>query len=88
MDVRPTLSPKFHTALMHLTEAVEAMLSSLRDAVSLRVDAGESLEVIEREVVDPAPLDEERRAALWLFAWATVAGGASAGRPKLHRPAA
>jgi hypothetical protein len=45
------------------------MLTALRETVKERVELGEPLERIEAEVVDPAPLDEERRAALWLYAW-------------------
>jgi hypothetical protein len=45
------------------------MLSQLREIIERRATRGESLERIESEVVEPAPLDEERRAALWLYAW-------------------
>lgn len=34
------------------------------------LDAGWSLAAVEREVIDPAQgVDEDERAALWLFAW-------------------
>ncbi len=59
------------------------MLSTLRDEVDLRTAAGLPLARIEAEVVDGAPVDEERRAALWLYAWLRT-GGAPTGRaPRL-----
>jgi hypothetical protein len=48
---------------------IARMLTALREAVEERIEQGDELERIEAEVVDPAPLDEERRAALWLYAW-------------------
>jgi hypothetical protein len=44
-------------------------LPELRDVVARLADRGETLERIEAEVVEPAPLDEDRQAALWLYAW-------------------
>ena len=32
-------------------------------------EAGSSLETVEHRVIDPTSLDEERRSALWLYAW-------------------
>jgi hypothetical protein len=45
------------------------MLAELRETVARCAERGEPLECIESEVVEPAPLDEDRRAALWLYAW-------------------
>jgi hypothetical protein len=45
------------------------MLAELREIVARRAERGEPLERIEAEVVEPAPLDEDRQAALWLYAW-------------------
>jgi len=45
------------------------MLTELQHDVEARADRGEPLERIEAEVVEPAPVDDERRAALWLLAW-------------------
>jgi hypothetical protein len=45
------------------------VLGKWQEAVDRRLDSGEQLAQIEAEVVDTAPLDEERRAALWLYAW-------------------
>jgi hypothetical protein len=41
----------------------------LRDDIDRMVLAGASLEEIEEQVVDPAPLSEDLRSALWLYAW-------------------
>jgi hypothetical protein len=47
------------------------------------LDAGWSLAAVEREVIEPAQgLDEDERAALWLFAWSREAARpARSGRP-------
>ncbi len=44
-------------------------LDLLRRAVDHAAERGESLAQIEAEVISSALLDEERRAALWLYAW-------------------
>lgn len=53
----------------------------LRSAVAARAAAGASLGELDRDVVAPASLDEERRAALWLFAWHCAGDGAGAHAP-------
>lgn len=55
-------------------------LDGLREAVAEMADGGATLEEIASTIVDPAGLDSERRAALWLYArsCATVAPGADA----------
>jgi hypothetical protein len=50
------------------TESVDGLLR----AIEQRADAGESLEAIDAEVVSPAPVDEDRRSALWLYAWSRL----------------
>jgi hypothetical protein len=47
-------------------------VDQLLRAIELRADAGESLDEIDAEVVRGAPLDEERRSALWLYAWSRL----------------
>jgi len=42
-----------------------ALLERVRD----ELEAGSSLATVEHRVIDPTPLDEERRSALWLYAW-------------------
>jgi hypothetical protein len=44
-------------------------VSTLQARVRAALDEQRSLLDIEREVVDPAGLDAERRDALWLYAW-------------------
>jgi hypothetical protein len=53
------------------------VLVQLRETVRRWLDAGASLERIDAEVIAPARLDEERRAALWLCAWAHTDGWAA-----------
>ncbi|MCW2992321.1 MAG: hypothetical protein JWM73_2915 [Solirubrobacterales bacterium] len=45
---------------------------ALRELVDELVDDGASLRTIEREVVEDAPLGEDARDALWLYAWGSV----------------
>jgi hypothetical protein len=33
---------------------------------------GRSLDEVEEEIIDPAPLDQEHKAALWLYAWSEM----------------
>jgi hypothetical protein len=51
------------------------VLTLLQEAVDRRLDAGQPLDLVESEVVDTAPLEEEQRAALWLYAWHGAASG-------------
>ena len=44
----------------------------LREAVDELVARGARLSDIEREVIDPAPLGDDARDALWLYAWGCV----------------
>jgi hypothetical protein len=41
----------------------------LRERVEEAVRAGDSLDEIQTEIVDSAPLPDEMRDALWLYAW-------------------
>jgi hypothetical protein len=43
--------------------------SDLREQMVLRASAGEELADIERELIEPAALSEDDKAALWLLAW-------------------
>ena len=46
------------------------MSGELRDEIVERVRRGEQLESIELELLSPRPgLNDEARAALWLYAW-------------------
>ncbi|MFL5819827.1 MAG: hypothetical protein ACJ76S_04000 [Solirubrobacteraceae bacterium] len=44
---------------------------SLRDIVRARATSGEPLTAIEQDVIEPSGLDEEHKAALWLYGWAS-----------------
>ena len=44
----------------------------LRDDIDRLVIEGASLDEIEREVIEDAPVSEDLRAALWLYAWGCV----------------
>jgi hypothetical protein len=43
-----------------------------RDIIDDLVAEGASLSRIERDVIDPAPLGEGDRSALWLYAWGSL----------------
>ncbi len=66
---------------MLLTRLPPGPADPLRSEVAALADAGASLPDIEREVVRPAALDEDRRSALWLYAWHHVEADAVA-RPR------
>jgi hypothetical protein len=44
------------------------MVSGLQRQIAQAVRAGVDLDEIEELVIDPSPLDDERKAALWLYA--------------------
>ena len=47
-------------------------VDELLRAIEQRADAGQSLDEIVDQVVREAPLDEDRRSALWLYAWSRL----------------
>ena len=48
----------------------ESVLDCLREEIALRLDRGEGLARLEDQLIEGAlGLDEDERAALWLFAW-------------------
>ena len=47
-------------------------LAETQVRIDERFGDGGSLAEVEEEIIDPAPLSEEQRAALWLYASATV----------------
>ena len=49
------------------------MFEELQRLIALAVIAGASLDRIEEEILDCAPLDDEQRGALWLYAEALLA---------------
>ncbi len=44
------------------------MVPALQREIARAVRAGVALDEIEELVIDPAPLDDEQKAALWLYA--------------------
>jgi hypothetical protein len=53
--------------------SVGADIIELRNAIAERMDEGASLDEVETELIERQDhLDEEERAALWLFAWSFV----------------
>lgn len=60
---------------MHLPPRSLTDLGEGRRAVDRRAERGDSLARIETELIGCAHLDEERRAALWLYAWHRLEAG-------------
>ena len=44
--------------------------AGLRERIDAMLGVGRPLDRIEADLIDRSPLDEEQRAALWLYAWA------------------
>jgi hypothetical protein len=36
------------------------------------IDRGATFDEVEEDVIDDAPFDDDSKAALWLFAWASI----------------
>jgi hypothetical protein len=49
------------------------------------IDRGATFDVIEEDVIEGAPLDDDSKAALWLFAWASIPSDSTAD-PSSRRP--
>ena len=43
-----------------------------RETIDELISEGVSLAEIERDVIEPSPLSEDSRAALWLYAWGSL----------------
>ena len=55
-----------------------------QERIEIRLRHGGSLSDVEREIIDPSPLTTEQKAALWLYASATMpkhANRSTAGHP-------
>ena len=44
-------------------------MDHLRERIRERVGKGDGLESLESELIETAPVSEEERSALWLYAW-------------------
>ncbi len=45
----------------------------VHEEIALRIRTGADLDEVDRELIEPATLGEDEKAALWLFAWALLA---------------
>ena len=55
-------------------------LFDVREEIIARSRAGEDLDVIERDLIDPSAVVEDEKAALWLLAWCTNRKGVTCHR--------
>jgi hypothetical protein len=46
----------------------------LQERLALLIGKGKSLEEVEQQVIEPADISAEQKAALWLYAWSTFHG--------------
>jgi len=44
-------------------------MRQLRAAIATRLERGDSLDTVERELIAPSRLSEEQQSALWVYAW-------------------
>ncbi len=49
--------------------ASEADMRQLRVAIARRLERGDALDAVERELIAPSGLAEEQQSALWVYAW-------------------
>ncbi|MBV9310962.1 MAG: hypothetical protein JOZ73_09020 [Solirubrobacterales bacterium] len=52
-------------------------LLDVREQVLARSRAGDEIDKIEHDLIEPAPLVEDDKAALWLLAWSAAQTGAA-----------
>jgi hypothetical protein len=57
-----------------------------RETIAARLDAGRTLDDVERELLEPAALTDEQRAVLWLYACGRHAGENSDGERFVRPP--
>ena len=57
-------------------------LAELRERIDERLRQGGSLEQVEDEIIDLAPVSEEQKAALWLYASATLPTDLTRSQPR------
>ena len=49
--------------------ASDESMQQLRATIAMRLERGDTLDTIERQLIAPSELPEEERHALWLYAW-------------------
>ena len=50
------------------TESTMAMFEELQHTIAAALSDGSELDAIEQQIINRAPLDEEEKSALWLYA--------------------
>ena len=50
--------------------------SRLQDRIAQLIGSGSTLDSVEKEVIEPADVGSEHKAALWLYAWSLFHGAA------------
>lgn len=48
---------------------MEVSVETQHDQIALWIDGGATLATVEDELIEPATVREDERAALWLYAW-------------------
>jgi hypothetical protein len=54
---------------MPLNEPRRSIVPALQHQVMVAMSEGTSVDDVNEEIIDPAPLDQEAKGALWLYAW-------------------
>ena len=73
MSIRPIASTRALTGGPEsptLPGRCSTLVDGLQHEIAAGVTAGMPIEEIEDQVIAPAPLSEDQRAALWLYGWA------------------
>ena len=48
---------------------MELSIDTQHEQIALWIDGGATLATVQKELIEPARLSEDERAALWLYAW-------------------
>jgi hypothetical protein len=59
-------------------------LSELQRAIEVGMRRGESFSTVEAEIIEPSPLSDEAKSALWLYAWSFVEWRAQRREARAH----
>jgi hypothetical protein len=54
---------------MSLNESTGNVLPVVQHQVMLAMSGGTSVDDVDEEIIEPAPLDPDAKGALWLYAW-------------------
>jgi hypothetical protein len=54
---------------MRLNESRRSLVPALQHQVMVAMSDGTSVDEVNEEIIDPAPLDADAKGALWLYAW-------------------